>query len=406
MRYKKLSHGLKMKEKTKIAFAHNNINHNTEGIMAGITEYIHNKGNWQLIVWPDSSRESLSFLKQRGCKGAFVSTQTTTKAKELLQIGIPVIAVSTLEDMFNLPFVSADSEQVARMACEYFLRKKFRNFAFFGLTQAKWSHGRMEFFSSYLAKEGFTVHKFEEQIPIINDLVPFATLWINTTLNTGQQPLIEWLRQLPKPVAILASCDILACHLSNVAKEAGLNVPDEIVILGVNNDQAICNICDPPLSSIALNFKKAGYEAARLLDKIISGQQTMQGQCIEIQPTHVESRGSTDIFAIDDADIIQVLKYIKQNSNKPLQVDEIANRVCISKRSLQLRFRKAMGRSIHDQIVQAHFDIAKTLLNETNLSIDEIASQSGFLYTSNMRRAFKQLAGMLPQKYRQQHRPR
>jgi LacI family transcriptional regulator len=394
-----------MKEKIKIAFAHNNINHNTEGLMAGITEYIHSKGNWQLIVWPDSSRESLSFLKQRGCKGAFVSTQTTAKAKELLQIGIPVIAVSTMQDMFNLPFVSADSEQVARMACEYFLKKKFRNFAFFGLTQAKWSLGRMEFFSRYLAEKGFTVHKFEEQIPIINDFVPFTTLWINTTLNTGQQQLINWLRQLPKPAAILASCDILACHLSNVAKEAGLGIPDEIVILGVNNDQAICNICDPPLSSIALNFKKAGYEAARLLDKIISGQQTMRGQCIEIQPTHVESRGSTDIFAIDDPDIIQVLRYIKQNSNKPLQVDEIANYVCISKRSLQLRFRKALGRSIHDQIVQAHFDVAKTMLSETNLPIDEIANRSGFLYTSNMRRAFKRLAGMLPQKYRQQQRP-
>ena len=394
-----------MKEKTKIAFAHNNINHNTEGIMDGITEYIHNKGNWQLIVWPDSSQESLSFLKQRGCKGAFVSTQTTTKAKELLQIGIPVIAVSTMQDMYNLPFVSADSEQVAKMACEYFLKKKFRNFAFFGLTQAKWSLGRMDFFSKYLAEKGFMVHKFEEQIPIMNDFVPFTTLWINTTLNTGQQRLIDWLRQLPKPTAILASCDILACHLSNVAKEAGLNVPDEIIILGVNNDQAICNICDPPLSSIALNFKKAGYEAARLLDRIISGQQTMQGQCIEIQPTHVESRASTDIFAINDPDIIQVLKYIKENSNNPLQVDEIANHVCISKRSLQLRFRKAMGRSIHDQIVQSHFDIAKTLLNETNLPIDEIASRAGFLYTSNMRRAFKQIAGMLPQKYRQLQRP-
>jgi LacI family transcriptional regulator len=362
--------------------------------MAGITEYIHNKSNWQLIVWPDSSRESLSFLKQRGCKGAFVSTQTTTKAKELLQIGIPVVAVSTMQDMYNLPFVSADSKQVAKMACDYFLKKKFKNFAFFGLTQAKWSVGRMESFSKYLAQEGYEVHKFEEQIPIINDFVPFTTLWINTTINTGQQGLIDWLCQLPKPVAILGSCDILACHLSNVAKEAGLNVPDEIIILGVNDDQAICNICDPPLSSIALNFKKAGYEAARLLDKIISGQQTMQGQCIEIQPTHVESRGSTDIFAINDPDIIQVLKYIKQNSNKPLQVDEIANHVCMSKRSLQLRFRKAMGRSIHDQIVQAHFDIAKALLNETNLPIDEVAARSGFLYTSNMRRAFKQLAGI------------
>lgn len=393
-----------MKEKTKIAFAHNNITHNTEGLMAGITDYIRDKGHWQLIVWPESSKESLSFLKQRGCKGAFVSTQTTTKAKELLQIDIPIIALSTLQNVSNLPYITANSESVARMAGEYFLRKKFKNFAFFGLTQAQWSLDRMKFFSRYLAEEGYKVHTYEEQIPIINDFVPFTTLWINITPSTGQEKLMEWLHQLPKPVAILASCDLFACHLINIANEAKLNVPDEVAILGVNDDRALCNICDPPMSSIALNFKKAGYESAKLLDRIISGQQAMEGQCIEIQPTHIEGRGSTDIFAIDDSEIIQVLKYIKQNSNKPLQVDEIANHVYISKRSLQLRFRKAMGRSIHDQIVQAHFELAKALLIETNLSIDEIASRSGFLYTSNMRRAFKQIAGMLPQKYRQQHR--
>jgi LacI family transcriptional regulator len=394
-----------MKEKTKIAFAHNNITHNTEGLMAGITDYIRDKGNWQLIVWPESSKESLLFLKQRGCKGAFVSTQTTTKAKELLQIDIPIIALSTLQNVSNLPYITANSESVARMAGEYFLKRKFKNFAFFGLTQAQWSLDRMKFFSRYLAEEGYNVHTYEEQIPIINDFVTFTTLWTNITLSTGQQKLMEWLRQLPKPVAILASCDLFACHLINITNEAKLNVPDEVAILGVNDDRALCNICDPPMSSIALNFKKAGYESAKLLDRIISGQQTMEGQCIEIQPTHIESRGSTDIFAIDDPEIIQVLKYIKQNSNKPLQVDEIANHVYISKRSLQLRFRKALGRSIHDLIVQAHFDIAKALLIETNLPIDEIAGRSGFLYTSNMRRAFKKITSMLPQKYRQQHRP-
>jgi LacI family transcriptional regulator len=225
-------------------------------------------------------------------------------------------------------------------------------------------------------------------------------------LNIGQNQLVEWLKELPKPIAILASCDILGCHLSNLAKDAGLDIPDEIAVMGVNNDQAMCNICDPPLSSIAFNFKKAGYNASKLLDRIISGQEKMEGQLIEILPTHVESRGSTDIFAISDPDIVQALKYIRQKSNEPLQVDEIANHVCISKRSLQLKFQKELGRSIHKEIVQAHFEIARGLLFETDLTIDEIAIRSGFHYTSNMRRAFKQITGVLPQKYRLQHRPR
>jgi LacI family transcriptional regulator len=396
-----------MKNKIRIAFAHNNINPHAQGIMAGITEYKHKKGDWRLIVWPDNSRESLSFLKERGCKGAFVSTQTTKQAKELLQIGIPVIAISTLQNMFNLPFISANSEQVAQLACEYFLKRKFKNFAFFGLTQARWSRERMEYFTENLSRMGYKAHVFmKEQIPITKDFVSFAKLWVNTTPAKRQEELVEWLKQLPKPTAILASCDILACHLSNAVKEAELVIPNEIAILGVDNDQTICNICDPPLSSIALNLKKAGYNAAKLLDRIISGQTSMKGQRIDIQPTHVETRGSTDIFAINEPEIVQALKYIKQNSNKPIQVNDIISNVYISKRSLQLKFQKVLGRSIHEEIVQAHLENAKTMLIETNMPIDEIARRSGFHYTSNMRRAFKQATGLLPQQYRQQNRPR
>jgi LacI family transcriptional regulator len=391
-----------MKEKIKIAFAHNNISHNTEGLMAGISEYIRDKGDRQLIIWPDCSKKSLTFLRERGCKGAFVSIQTTTKAKELLRIGIPVIGVATIQNMLNLPFISANSKEVAQMAGDYLLKKKFENFAFFGLTQAKWSADRLEHFSRYLARKNYKIHVFKEKQAILtNDPTPFTKLWINTTLKTGQQKLIDWLVQLPKPVAILASTDIFACHLINVAKEIGIGIPDEMAILGVNNDNAICNICDPPLSSIAFNFKKAGYDAARFLDKMISGHETMQGQCIEIQPTHVESRGSTDIYAIDDPAIVQAMKYIRQNGHTPLQVSAIANHVYMSKRLLQLKFHNVIGKSVHDEIIQAHFEIAKALLIETNLPVDEIAARSGFHYTSNMRRAFQKFTGMLPQKYRQ-----
>jgi LacI family transcriptional regulator len=395
-----------MKAKTKIAYVDDNINPNSQGILAGVTEYSRDKGDWELIFWPDVSAPSLSFLKKKGCKGAFVRAQTYAKAKELVQLRIPIVVLAAMQETLELPFITADSEQLAKIAGDYLLRKRFRNFAFFGENRARWSQERMQHFSSYLNQAGYTVDIFrEETVSAANAPTSYTRLWTSTTLEAGQQKATEWLQRLPKPVAALAACDMLGCHLSNLAAEAGFVIPDEIAVLGVDNDQAICNICDPPLSSIALNYRKAGYDAARLLDGIICGRQRMQGQCVKIQPTHVEARGSTDIFSIDDAEIVQALKYIRQRSNQPMQVEEIASHVCISKRSLQLKFQKALGRSIHTEIVQAHFEVARTLLLETNLSIDEIAIRSGFHYTSNMRRAFKQICGLLPQKYRQQHRP-
>jgi LacI family transcriptional regulator len=396
---------MQTKEKIKVAFAHNNITHNTQGIMAGINEYMRSRGDWQLIIWPDTSLESLEFLKNRGCKGAFVSVQTSTKAQQLVQLGIPVIAVSTLQDMLNLPFVSADPEQTSKMAFDYLTKKNFRNFAFFGLTEARWSQERLDCFSRYVSHAGHRLHVYGgEQISISNELIPFTRLWIDTTLHKGQQQLIDWLKDLPKPVAILASCDILACHLSNVANEAELKIPDEVAILGINNDPALCTLCDPPLSSITFNFKKAGSDAARLMDRLISRKEALQGQWVAIQPLYVKSRGSTDSYAIDDPDVIKAMKYILSNSAEPLQVDDIARYVCVSKRSLQMKFQKSLGRSVHEEIIHAHFEIAKTLLIDTDLPIDKIALRSGFHYTTNLRRAFKEMTGMLPHKYRFTHR--
>jgi LacI family transcriptional regulator len=140
------------------------------------------------------------------------------------------------------------------------------------------------------------------------------------------------------------------------------------------------------------------------MDGLISGNDSLRGQRIQIQPAYVKSRGSTDIFAIDDPDVIAALTYIRKNSQKPLQVDDVAETVCVSKRSLQMKFQKNLGRSVHDEIVHAHFELDKVLLVDTNLPIDEIAVRSGFHYTTNMRRVFKETTGLLPHKYRQANR--
>jgi LacI family transcriptional regulator len=395
-----------MKNHIKIAFAHSENGHNEMGIGAGLTQYIRKKGHWQLIAWPDSSYESLLFLKQQGCRGAIVNIQTSAKARQLLEVGIPIIAYSTLQDMGDLPFISSDSRQVARLAFEYLAGKQFRHFAFFGLTEARWSRERLTHFAEFVSHAGHTLHNFKTKtIPIANNLTSFPQLWIDATLKRGQQELTDWLRQLPKPVAVLASCDILGCHISVFVEEAGLSIPDEVAILGIDNNEALCNICSVPMSSIALNLQKAGYEAAALLDRIIAGKDRMEGQQIKVLPVRVIERASTSVFAIEDEEVLAALRYIESHSGHPLQVDDVVRSVCVSKRLLQRKFQQSLKKSIHEEITHAHFRNARSLLLETDLSIEDIAFKSGFASTAKMRRAFLEIAGSLPHAYRQMNRP-
>ncbi len=396
----------RMKNHLKIAFVHCEDGHNERGIGGGITQYIRNKGHWQLIAWPDTSFESLSFLKRQGCRGAIVNIQTSARAKELLKVGIPIIAYSTLQDMGNIPYISTDSKAVARMAFDYLAAKQFEHFAFFGLTEARWSSERLDYFASFISRAGHTLHDFRTKpIHISGTLTSFPKLWINATLKRGQRELIAWLKKLPKPIAVLASCDILGCHLSVFIEEAGLSIPDEVAVLGIDNNEALCNICSVPMSSIALNLHKAGYDAAELLDAIIAGKDEMRGQQIKILPMHIKERGSTEIFAVNDEDVVMALKYIRCQSHQPLQVDDIARHVCVSKRLLQKKFQQFLKKSIHEEIIQAHFRNARSLLVETNLSIEKIAWQSGFGSSAKMRRAFLEMTGRLPHAYRQSCRP-
>lgn len=393
-----------MKNLIKIAFAHNENGHNDKGIGQGITRYIRNEGRFQLIAWPDTSLDSIAFLRKQDCKGIIACIPTTVKANQMSKFGLPIIAYSTLQDMGKLPYITTDSRQVAKLAFEYLSNKQFEHFAFFGLTEARWSGERLNYFSDFVSRSGHTLHVFEgKPLQMTQNLPGFAKLWVDTTMKRGQQDLLKWIVELPKPVAILASCDILGCHLSYLIQETGLSIPDDIAVLGIDNNESLCNICSPHLSSIALNLDKAGYDAAQLLDQIISGKEQLKGQQIKIQPMLVKERASTDIFAIDDQDVLNALKYIHMHNQKPIQVEDVARHLCVSKRSLQMKFQQILKTSIHDEIVHSHFNIARQLLLETDLSIEEIAIRSGFHYSSNMRRAFQDITGMLPHKFRQFH---
>ncbi len=251
-----------------------------------------------------------------------------------------------------------------------------------------WSLQRQENFIQYLEKEGFKTSVFKQSNSA------FQKKWEQEQIH-----MAKWLKNLPKPVGIMACNDDRGQHVLDACKIAELRVPEDVAVIGVDNDDLICDLCDPPLTSIALNAEKAGYEAAELLDKLMCGEKTDK-HIIPVKPTHIISRSSTDLLATEDKEIIKAIRYIRQNFRKNIQVSDVVNSTILSRRNLELRFKKSINRSINSEIRRIRVEQICRLLIETEMSISEIAYGLGFSSVEHISRYFKSEIGTNLRDYR------
>ena len=278
------------------------------------------------------------------------------------------------------------------MGAEYFIKKGFRHFAFYGTRGIVWSDERCQGFRDTVrrANAGYTFSALRNTSQ--------TDLWLYDPIQ-----LTTWLQSLPKPVAIMACDDNQAYHITEAclqAEGAGFRIPDDIAVLGVDNDETICRLSAPNLSSLNQNIEQGGYDVARLIERILHDPKA-EREDIMVYPTHIITRQSTDIYANNDPHIAEVLKYIHENISQKITVDELVALVPLSRRLLESRFKKSMGTSIYDYIIQVRIEKMTQLLGE-GLSVSEAASELGFSDIKNVSRTFKQLKGMTPSEYRQQ----
>ena len=219
-----------------------------------------------------------------------------------------------------------------------------------------------------------------------------------------EQGLIaDWLKSLPKPVGLMVCNDDRGRQITETCNAVGLNVPDEISVVGVDNDNLVCELSSPPLSSIALSVERAGYEAAELLDKLMAGKKKKTTRTITVSPTHIVTRQSTNILAIEDHEVVQAVRFIRKHPKEPIQVGDVVNVVTLSRRVLERRFRKALGRSVHDEIRRVRIEQVARMLMETNLSVSQIALDLGYPGVDHIARYFQREKGMSPLAYRKQY---
>ena len=214
-----------------------------------------------------------------------------------------------------------------------------------------------------------------------------------------QKSLAEWLCNLPKPIGLMACNDDRGREVLEACHSARIEVPEEIAVIGVDNDSLLCDLASPPLSSVALNAERGGFEAAEALHNRMSGMATTP-QRIVVEPLYVVSRRSTNMVAVDDDDVAAALRFIRDHSGQPTRVDDVAEAVGLSRRMLEIRFRDALGRSLNDEIQRNHLDTAKRLLAETDWPMEKIALASGYNGASYLCALFQRFLGINPTEYR------
>lgn len=366
------------------------------GIVQGIARYTEEHPQWSIAFEPRALADPLPhWIHQWRGDGIISRMPHKANMRKLLAMGLPVVELYADSEL-GVPRVRPDEDAVARVTLEHFLDRGLRQFAFFATDQANWIDQRWTHFASALAQQNFACHTFQFE--------PARPQAEATVRPIDDRNVLQWIRRLPKPCGVLCATDFHAMRLARACRTSGIVVPDEVAILGVDNDPVFCEICSPRLSSIDLNSTMVGYQAAALLDQMISGKATPE-QGIVVQPQPIVVRESSDLLAIDDADMAQAARLIRKHAFGPLRVAQLAEELSLSRRILEQRFRRALHRTPKEEILRVRLERAKTLLATTNLSISQVAKRSGFSSLEYFSRVFRRRIGMAPRTFRKERQP-
>jgi LacI family transcriptional regulator len=313
-------------------------------------------------------------------------------SKKIISLKIPTI-ISCFTNIFpEVINIIADDYAIGEMGAQYFIDKKYKNFAYYGTNDSFWSIEREKAFIATLKKKGFNVSCFLSSVKSNN----FA--WESEPYHIS-----DWLRKLSLPLAIMCCADDWSQLVVEAVKILNLKIPEDIAILGVDNDELICELSDPPLSSIKQDSEIVGFEAAYLLDQKIKKVKIPPTNIVGA-PINVVARQSTDILAVNDVCLIKALNYINNNTfDKLLNVREVVNAVNTSRRVLEKKFHQQLGATIGNRIKQVRIDyICEKLLN-TDKSVKEISYEMGFSSCTNFSSFFKKYKKVSPLIYRRMH---
>jgi LacI family transcriptional regulator len=357
-------------------------------LVHGIRAYIQSGADWAIHL-TEQGRGDVPppWLTRWEGDGIIARIENKRIETAIRKTGLPVVSVSASGLAPDLPTVISDSEEVARLAAEHLIDRGFRHFGYCGDARFAWSahHGRH--FETVLAEHGFACSHFDSRREDFGD-------W-----KLEQRRLGSWLKSLPKPAGVMTCFDIRGQQVLDVCKRNAIAVPDQIGVIGQHDDTLLCELCDPPLSSVIPNPREAGYRAAALLDKLMS-RQKVEPRVYPVAPVGVATRPSTDLVATDDPGLAAAMRFLRANALSGIGVEDLLPHAAMSRTLFERRFRTHFGRSPYDAIQFIRQKHAESLLASTELSIAEVAARCGYLTAEYFSASFKKHTGNSPSRFR------
>jgi LacI family transcriptional regulator len=322
--------------------------------------------------------------------GIIARIENPAIARALHKMRLPIVDVSAARLVPSLPWFETDDAAIAQTAFEHLRERGFRNFAYCGDRRFNWSNWRQEHFERAVRAEGCPCFSYEPagRPPAHGD---------------EMAEIARWVRKLPKPVGVMACYDLRGVQVLDACRRLDAPVPDEVAVVAVDNDELLCELAHPPLSSVIPNTRRTGYEAAALLDRLMSGGKS-RGETHLIPPLGVATRLSTDVLAIEDPHVSRAVRFIREHACDGINVQDVLRAVPQSRRLLEGRFRKLLGRTPHEEILRVQVQRVKQLLTETDLTLDAIAERTGFSHTEYLSVVFRREVGTPPGRFREQNR--
>jgi LacI family transcriptional regulator len=365
-------------------------------LLRGVMRYLHQHGPWLLLFRPAGLADlSRTWLRDWKGDGLLVRADSQQFLDAVVQTKRPAVELRLAFHHPKLPAVGIDNEAVVELAFRHLWERGFRHFAFCGLPPGEtlWADFRRQRFERLAVESGGRCSIFAARREPRRQ-----------ALSGGELTRIaDWLASLSKPVGLMACNDDRGQQVLEACRMCGLQVPDEVAVLGVDNDEFLCNLSSPPLSSINVGAERIGYEAAALLDRLMAGGRP-PAEPIYLPPPGIVVRGSTDVVASEDRELAELLRFVRENACSGLRVEEALRRTNLSQSTMQRRFKALLGRTPKQEILRVQLEQAKQLVAETDLTLTEIAAKCGFSELKRLSEAFHIGIGLAPLAYRRQFR--